>query len=220
MALSRTMERSAIMTDKNQSTSAEFGPMLIVEEVRSAPSLAVPEAGRGEIVQSSVSPLEEHHADFAAFQEDYVRNYILLADTKAAWTFTIASGVLAYIIGTDQTKDALLAPVLSWPYATLIASLLLLIVSAFFSFRVVAPRLDSKSGEGIIFFGSVAAKDDATRYVSEVAAYGPAEITEARLKHCFDVSKVCDGKYASLKKAIWFGLPALAVTLVAVLLNS
>ena len=208
------------MTDQNQVASAELTPTLIVEELQSAPSLAVPETGRGEIVPSSVYPMEEHHADFAGFQEEYVRNYILLADTKAAWAFTIASGVLVYLIGTDKTKDALLAPVLSWPYASLIASVLLLGVSAFFSFRVVAPRLNSKSGEGIVFFGSVAAKDDAATYISEVAAHDSAEITEARLKHCFDVSKVCDRKYASLKMAIWFGLPALAVTLVAVLLNT
>ncbi|GGO93655.1 Pycsar system effector family protein [Stakelama pacifica] len=208
------------MTDQNQSASAGHTPALIVEEVRSAPSLAVPETGRGEIVPSSLSPLEEHHADFAGFQEGYVRDYISLADTKAAWTFTIASGVLVYLIGTEKIKDALLAPVLSWPYASLIVSVLLLVISAFFSFRVVAPRLASKSGEGIVFFGSVAAKDDAANYVSEVAAHDPAAITEARLKHCFDVSKVCDGKYASLKKAIWFGLPALAVTLVAIVLNT
>ncbi len=208
------------MTDPNQSASADHTPMLIVEEVRSAPSLAVPETGRGEVVPSRVSFLEEHHADFADFQEEYVRNYISLADTKAAWTFTIASGVLVYLIGTEKTKGALLAPVLSWQYASLVVSVLLLVVSAFFSFRVVAPRLASKSDEGIVFFGSVAAKDDAAGYVSEVAAHDPAEITEARLKHCFDVSKVCHGKYASLKKAIWFGLPALAVTLLAVLLNT
>lgn len=208
------------MTDQNQSVSAKHTSSLIVEEVRSAPSLGVPETGRGEIAPSSVSPLEEHHANFADFQEEYVRNYISLADTKAAWTFTIASGVLVYLIGTDKIKDALLVPVLSWHYALLIASVFMLVISAFFSFRVVAPRLASKSGEGIVFFGSVAAKDDAASYVSEVATYDPAEITEARLKHCFDVSKVCDGKYASLKKAIWFGLPALAVTLLAVLLNT
>ncbi len=208
------------MTNQNQSSSAEHTPKLIVEEVRSAPSLAVTETGHGEIMPTSVSPLEEHHADFAGFQEGYVRNYISLADTKAAWTFTIASGVLVYLIGTDKTKGALMAPVLSWSYASLIASVLLLVVSAFFSFRVVAPRLTSKSGEGIVFFGSVAAKSDAASYVSEVAAHDPAKITEARLKHCFDVSKVCDRKYASLKKAIWCGLPALAVTLVAVLLNT
>lgn len=208
------------MIDQNQSASAEHTATLIVEEVRSAPSLAVPETGSGEIVPSCVFPLEEHHANFAGFQEEYVRNYISLADTKAAWTFTIASGILVYLIGTDKIKGALLAPSLSWHYASLITSVLLLVVSAFFSFRVVAPRLDSKSGEGIVFFGSVAAKDDAASYVSEVAAHDPAEITEARLNHCFDVSKVCQGKYASLKKAIWFGLPGMAATLVAVLLNT
>lgn len=208
------------MTDQNHSVSAEHTPTLIVEEVRRAPSPAVAETGHGEIVPSSVTPLAEHHADFASFQEGYVRSYISLADTKAAWTFTIASGVLVYLIGNDKIKSTLLAPVLAWSYASLVLAVLLLVVSAFFSFRVVAPRLASNSGEGIVFFGSVAAKGDAAKYVKEVAALTPAEITEARLKHCFDVSKVCNGKYVSLKKAIWFGFPALAVTLVAVVLNT
>lgn len=208
------------MTDQNQSASAGHTPTLIVEEVRSAPSLAVPETGRGEVVPSSVLALEEHHANFANFQEEYVRNYISLADTKAAWAFTIVSGVLVYLIGTNRTKDALLAPILSWSYALLVVSVLLLVFSAFFSFCVVAPRLASRSGEGIVFFGSVAAKDDAASYVSEVATHSPAEITEARLKHCFDVSNICAEKYASLKKAIWLGLPALTVTLLALLLNT
>ncbi|WP_126002055.1 Pycsar system effector family protein [Sphingomonas sp. ABOLE] len=208
------------MTNQNQSASAEHTPRLIVEKVQSAPSLAVPETGHGEIVPSPAPTLEEHHKNFAEFHESYVRNYISLADTKAAWAFAIVSGALVYLIGTDKTKTALLAPALSLSYASLIAAALLLVVSAFFSFRVVAPRLTSKSGDGIVFFGSVAAKNNAASYVSEVAAHDFAEITEARLKHCFDVSKVCAEKYASLKKAIWFGLLALAVTLAAVLLNN
>lgn len=208
------------MNEQNQYTYDKHAPALIADEVKSAPSLAVPEIGRGEISPSSAFILEEHHGDFAEFQEEYVRSYISLADTKATWAFTIASGVLVYLIGTGKTKDALLTPVLSWPYATLLASIALLVISSFFSFRVVAPRLTSKSEEGIVFFGSVALKNDAKNYVSDVAAHDPAELIEARLRHCFDVSTVCAGKYASLKKAIWFGLPALAVTLVAVLLNS
>lgn len=214
------MDDADSMTEQNQSPSAGHTPVLIADEVKGAPSLAVPETGRGEIIPSSTPALEEHHGEFAGFQEAYVRNYILLADTKAAWTFTIASGVLVYLIGTDKTKNALLSPECSWPYAVLLTSVVLLTISTFFSFRVVAPRLASKSGEGIVFFGSVASKNDAATYVNDVAAHDAPGLIEARLKHCFDVSTVCKGKYASLKKAIWFGLPALAVTLVAILLNA
>lgn len=214
------MDDADIMTEQNQSPTAGHVPVLIADEVKGAPSLAVPETGCGEIIPSSTPALEDRHGEFAGFQEEYVRSYISLADTKAAWTFTIASGVLVYLIGTEKTKNALISPEYSWPYAVLLFSVLLLAISTFFSFRVVAPRLTSKSGEGIVFFSSVASKNDAKTYVSDVAAHNASELIEARLKHCFDVSIVCKGKYESLKKAIWFGLPALAVTLVAILLNA
>lgn len=171
-------------------------------------------------MESSLQILQAHHSEFANFQEQYVRHYIGLADTKAAWTFTISSGVLVYFLGLDKIRESIRVPVFSISYVAVLASLILLILSAFFAFRVVAPRLKSKSGEGMVFFGSVALKFDAETYVSEVAALDSAQLTEARLKHCFDVSTVCAGKYASLKKAIWFGLPALVASVAAILLNT
>lgn len=208
------------MTEQNQSSSAGYVVAPIADEVKSAPSLAVPETGNGEIVPSTTPVLEEHHREFAGFQEEYVRSYITLADAKGAWTFAIASGVLLFLIGTEKTRNVLISSELSWTYAVHLASVLLLTISAYFSFRVVAPRLASKSGEGIVFFDSVASKENAETYVSDVAAHDLAELVEARLQHCFDVSVVCKEKYASLKKAIWFGLPALALTLAAILLNT
>lgn len=175
-------------------------------------------ARRGDVpVETKRPDLSPFHAEFADFHEGYVRHYINLADTKAAWTFTIASGLLAYLFSRDSVQLALLDPKLSLSNALLLLSTLLLVLSAFYSFRVVAPRLISQSGEGLIFFGSVARKRDADAYVTAVAAANKCVLTEARLKHCYDVSRVCADKYASLKKAIWLGLPGLAAAMVSLL---
>lgn len=211
------MDDTDTMTETNQASSTDKIPVVIFDEVKQAPSLAVPETGFGEIMPAPMHQLEKNHGEFANFQESYVRSYIALADTKAAWTFTISSGALAYMIGSEKIKKALITPEFSWPYAAIVFSIVLLTISAFFSFRVVAPRLSSKSGEGIVFFGSVALEKDAIAYVRSVAGHDEPAIIEARLKHCYDVSVVCKRKYDSLKMAIWFGLPALVVMLIAMI---
>jgi hypothetical protein len=102
----------------------------------------------------------------------------------------------------------------AWKLPLLLAwfAVALLLLSAFFSFCVVAPRLRSPSGEGIVFFGAVAKHKNADTFVSSIAAKSPQDLAEARLRHCYDVSRVCDAKYGSLKKAIWFGIAALVAT--------
>ncbi|MBM0169512.1 Pycsar system effector family protein [Altererythrobacter sp. C41] len=186
-------------------------------DVKAAPTIGVMEKGHAEVTAVGAMTLDGHHANFAEFQESYVRHYIGLADTKAAWTFAIASGVLVYLFGQSNVRRGLLSPALSLDYALLAASVLSLCLSAFFAFRVVAPRLSSPSAEGIVFFGAVAEKGSAALYVGEVAQRKPADLTAARLKHCYDVSSVCSKKYASLKKSIWFGLPGLALALLYML---
>lgn len=208
------------MSDEGQQSVASGAPVRVPAEVQAAPPIGVPTTGQAEVLSTGSLNLDEHHADFAAFQEGYVRDYIGLADTKAAWTFTIASGVLAYLFGQAEIRAALLAPSCSAEYALLVASALSLGLSAFFAFRVVAPRLTSSSGEGIVFFGAVAAKSSAETYIRDVADRSASELTSARLQHCYDVSNVCAKKYRSLKKSIWFGLPALALTLIYMLVQA
>ena len=189
-------------------------PLVPVTEM---PSLSVPETGVPVLSPSQGPNLEECHWDFAEFQEAYVRSYISLADTKAAWTFTITSGMLAYLFSRDAIQVALLEPQWSLRFGTLFLSVVFLVLSAFHSFRVVAPRLKSPSAEGIVFFSAVAALPNATSYVSAVASKDKETLAEARLKHCYDVSRVCDSKYSALKKSIWLGLPGVALALVSLL---
>lgn len=201
-------------TDSGSSTDAgslqrDDSPQLVKSGPPSGPSTSshTAEEVRGCIPHS-------YHAEFAGFEEGYIRNYISLADTKAAWTFTLVAGVLAYLFSKDTTRTALLNP--EWPasYGVLVAAVILLVGSGLFSFLVVAPRLSTPSGEGVVFFESVAKKPSAQAYLAEVVASDAGALTEARLKHCYDVSRVCSRKYAALKTAIWLGLPGTALALI------
>lgn len=198
------------MTGGQQNTTTGAVPP-VPEAVRGAPDISVPQTGAGEIASAGDS-LTDHHLEFATFQEGYVRNYISLADTKGGWAFTVASGVLVYLIGKDSIRAVLLAPAFSFQFILACACVLLLGLSAFFAFRVIAPRLASPSGEGIVFFGAVAKHPNATAYIDAVESRSARDLIEVRLKHCFDVSRVCEGKYDSLKASIWLGLPALLAT--------
>lgn len=197
------------MTETHQKLSAGGAPEA-PPEMASVPTIAVPEAEIGILSSASDPILGDHHADFAEFHEGYVRSYISLADTKAAWIFTITAGMVVFLFGSDQSSAQLFAPSMSLSYFLLVLSVGLLTVSAFFSFLVVAPRLTSFSGEGIVFFGAVARRANSDEYLQIVSHYDKSALTRARIRHTYDVSRVCDRKYASLKKSIWLGLPGLA----------
>lgn len=214
--LCRQVDGANAMTE-SQHTAAAIPLGDIPQAIQDAATISVPQSGSSELTQLGSFDLQEHHLAFAEFQEDYVRNYIALADTKAAWAFTISSGVLAYLLSEDDIRSVLLTPAWEAHFVLAISTSVLLALSAIFAFRVIAPRLSSPSREGIVFFGAVAAYPTATAYLSAVGSKSASEITEIRLKHCYDVSKVCSGKYASLKKAIWLGLPALGGALTVIL---
>lgn len=127
--------------------------------------------------------------------------------------------MLAFLFSQNASQILLLSPQWSRQMAVLLVGIGLLIASAFFSFRVVAPRLKSPSGEGVVFFGAVAAQRSAGEYVSAVAARDKRALTEARLKHCYDVSTVCSRKYQNLKWALWLGLPGLLFSIAYLVLS-
>lgn len=167
--------------------------------------------------QAKALAFGDHHFDFANFHEGYVRHYIALADTKAAWVFTVASAAIAFIFGRTASKTELLDPQWSMATALVWSAAAFLCLSALFSFSVIRPRKPSSCGDGIVFFAQVAGKANAKAYGSEVGSYDKASLTAARLEHCYDVSRVCASKYASLRLGIWSGLVGIALTLLQLL---
>jgi Family of unknown function (DUF5706) len=208
------MDGTRVMAQEQQSSAlpAETAPA----ELANAPTLGVPERDIPEISARPAPNLTQSHTDFAEFQEGYVGRYITLADTKASWAFAIASGVLAYLLSKSALRAQLLDP--SWtPHFVLLIPPLALLIASATSLLVITPRL-SNSGEGLVFFGAVSKWPDASRYVEEVGRRSEAQLTELRLKHCFDVSKLCARKYGLLRKAILLGVAGLVAALSPVMI--
>ena len=164
------------------------------------------------------SGVEAHHGEFASFHEQYVRHYIQLADAKAGLCFGLISAVLGYLVNQNEVQSLILKPSFTAEFGIALIALLFLLAAAAAAFAVIAPRLSSLTGEGIVFFSAVAKRASGNDYVADVASHSPAELTALRLKHCFDTSKVCDRKYRLLKAAIWLALPGLGLALVTLLL--
>lgn len=186
-------------------------------EIQGAPNILSPTGNPGRIVSTGTPALDESHRTFAEFHQGYVSGYIEFADTKAAWAFTIAAALIGYIVNTKEIIGVLLSPVWSMKYATFVLTVFLLVLSAISSFLAIAPRF-SRSGEGVVFFSAVAKKRSADAYVREVAAMSDGQLTEARIKHSYDISRVCSQKFWWLRIAFWFGILGLIGMAAVVLL--
>lgn len=209
------MEGAQHMTTQQQSERQQSAGL--TEALATAPLLDPPSPVPATLEPSALLTFGQAEADFAAFHESYVRHYIALADTKAGVIFTLTAGVLGYLINVDEVRTALLAPAFSKVFVFSGLALLVLGAAATLSFLVIAPRLSSASNEGLVFFGAVAARERADEYLQDIAASSQEDLAKARLRHCYDISKICSRKYGLLKKAIWLTPVSLLLALSATL---
>lgn len=161
--------------------------------------------------------LGRHHTEFSIFEEEYIRNYITLADTKAAFLFTIAAGIIGFIFGSDSIRHRITDQFYTIPSLILSLAVLCCAAVATLSFWVIAPRLSASSNEGVVFFGAVAGKETSDDYVREVSRLSEDDLNIARLKHCHDTARICARKYNILTKSIWLIPPCSALLLVSII---
>lgn len=197
-------------SSSNLNTNAE-----IPSEIANAPRLAIEEKGDGDRLALEGDHFENHHSAFADFHEGYVRHYIALADQKAGWSFAITSAVAAFVLTNESSREVLFGASWSAEFVLTFTSLLFLMSSSACSFLAIAPRLRIRSGEGIVFFMDVAARRDSRSYALDLARLSEDDLTEARLKHCYDTSKVCFEKYTFLAKSLFLGAVGLVNSLFA-----
>ncbi len=194
-------------------------PTELPAAVKAAPRLEPPIPSEPTVAPSRSIIFDKPHSDFASFHESYVRHYIALADTKAGVVFTLAAGIIGYLVNNDDIQDTILAPSCSAEFVISILAFLFLGLVTALAFLVIAPRLTVSSNEGLVFFGAVAKKATGEIYLRELAASTEQSLTEARLKHCYDTAKICSRKYDFLKKAIWLTPPSLLLALLTILLK-
>jgi len=155
------------------------------------------------------------HMEFAEFEEDYLRHYIEFADTKAAVVFGISSGLLLYLI----EKESILALIISLPWGlSKIACAVctaLLVLSAAAAFWVVFPRL-TKPQKGLIFWKDVALNKTAETYAEEISNANFEAITASRIKHCYQLARLCNRKYNWLTGSMIVGILGVCIALVLI----
>lgn len=190
------------MTGQEEGRKRSTPPKLTLA-LKAAPRLEPPVLTEPEVVPSKTARLGKEHSEFVTFHEGYIRHYIALADTKAGVIFTLSAGIMGYLLNDNEIKSAIIAPSCSFKFFAPILALVLLGLVAALAFLVIAPRLSAPSKEGIVFFGAVAKKASSDDFLSEIEASSDEQLTEARLKHCYDTAAICSGKYKILKTAIW-----------------
>ena len=145
---------------------------------------------------------------------DYVREYIRLADQKAAFLFTGATALLAFLYKTGVSARWR-SPVMTWnllDIATFLA-VVALAVSVVLALLVVMPRT-SGSRRGVVFWKAIAEFQTGRHYSDEVRMLSAATLSQIKAEHCFDLAKVCRQKYRMLRGAMWVGGIGLAAAVV------
>ncbi|MES2442857.1 MAG: Pycsar system effector family protein [Pseudomonadota bacterium] len=156
-------------------------------------------------------------AEFAANQAQHVITNIAMADTKATWTFAVLAGVIGYVVSQTDVVSAVVSAERPWLAALAGLALAALLLGAGAAFLVILPRTSGAPG-GIFFFGAVAVRADAGAYLDELQPLSHGALIEARIRHNFEIARVCRRKYRVLRLAMLSGVIGLglAVTLVAV----
>ena len=148
---------------------------------------------------------QESLTRFAEETHQYIREYIRLADQKAAFFLGFSAALLSFLYSVNVSQRWLKSPTL-WSWVDLVAFLAMvgLALAAILSFAVVIPRL-KKSNRGIIFWDSIAQFSSSLQYLERVHRATPEELVRTKLEHCFDLARVCQRKYRLLGLSVWLG---------------
>jgi hypothetical protein len=170
-----------------------------------APALSsaaqTPGADLAKLVGSTM-PSDEHFK-FAENTHLYVREYIRNADLKAGFFFAASTAGLGYLLSHDVVYAWFRTEFRAADYASLVAVAGLLSAAAVF-LVVVFPRLKS-SNPGLIFFNEIAAHPGAIAFAEGALATSGSELARTKLRHIYDLAKVCRSKYKLLRAGCWAG---------------
>ncbi len=156
--------------------------------------------------------------DFSKFVHEYIREYISLADQKAAFFFAASTALLAFL-HNERISDHWLKPFQTWNWLDVIAmsAMLALAFAALLSLAVIIPRTGGPK-TGFIFWEAIADRKNAQQYAEEVSGLSNDKIVESKAEHCFVIAAICRRKYKLLRRALWAGV--LGIYLLVVLFIS
>lgn len=144
-------------------------------------------------------------SDFAEAVHNYIRQYINLADTKAAFTFTVTTTLLAFLY-QQGVSSRWIKPPSTWGPGDILGFIAMLGLAggSLVSLAVIVPRLKG-SKRGYVFWNAIVEFDSAANYAEEVLRRSSNELVKAKLEHCYELASVCTRKYRTLNLAIRIG---------------
>jgi len=155
---------------------------------------------------------------FSERVHDYIRDYIRLADEKAAFVFgaAVAAGAVVYRLGPSLNWVGDLS---SWTGSGLgeVLGLVFLALAAGSAIVVVIPRLRG-SRAGLIFWQAIAERENASEYAAEVKLRSAEELEEELIRHCYDLAVICKRKYRWLSVSFWSAIVGLLISISYVVL--
>jgi len=158
-------------------------------------------------------------SEFARHVHQYNREYIALADQKAAFVFATASALLVCLYQNDAQTRWLKSPSL-WSASDLFvfAAMALLFASIALAAGVVLPRLVN-THRGFVFFNSIAEFESASEYAISISRESGDSLTSAILRHTYDLARICKRKYDMLFYALWCGAAGVSLSIIVLLLG-
>lgn len=164
--------------------------------------------------------LHDAQLRFADAQQPYITTYIQLADTKCAWAFAASAALVAYLLTNSTSSPVLGGGGLLASRCFGYVSLGLLITSSVCAFLGIAPRLASTRSTDPFFFGTVAGHKHSTDFINQVTRLEFADLIAVRLRHNYDISRVCARKYEFVKASLWIGFAGACCLGLALLINA
>jgi hypothetical protein len=192
---------------ETQSSSSDISENVLGVENPGAfsgkPSAVLPESAI--YAENNGSSDFDYKTSFAEQTHTYIREYIQTADQKATFFFAFFAAIIAYSDSLGILRKWIIN-ITTWHLAEAIAFLssVLLVLAAFGCLWVVKPRLGG-SKRGLIFFNAISEFESQKDYISEIAYISTTKIHEEKVKHIYEIAKVCSKKYKILGISLWLG---------------
>lgn len=176
-----------------------------VKKLKSVDILKEKDDTKSEIIASEKKQYPDIIKEMSVFIRDYIINNISLGDSKAGIFIGVVTGVLTvtYLYGPEIFEKSLK----TWAFfeVTSFIGCLLLVISIYFSLRVVWPRTLTSKKKGLISWVHIVKYKDAAEYLKEIFSTNEGQIIENLYELNYDLSSICNKKYANLKRAFVIG---------------
>ena len=173
------------------------------------PPIVEPDPGLG--VQS-----REVHLSFVVNEHVYLGEALRFADQKAGLTLALALGALTLGHNLGLYSGLLLGQLPPLGIALLVLpGLLLLLAAAGLSASAIAPRLDSGTDSGLVYWKHVRRLGDPAKYAAAVKRCSDDQLVAELSCHCYVLAGIVDRKFSLTSKAIAAALIGGALTLAA-----